>query len=406
MKRLYFILLLLIVGCSKDDDFILGPEPPDSVVQDCITCYDRTINYNVPSWQLDFPLLHNKYYESTSGNHNWGPPIDFLVVDYDHDGYLDAVTGDSDYTAGFAGLVTRRYFKFFKGDALGNLTLDTSPEFYQKFVGPVFARKAFIGDYNKDGKPDLVFIDNGHDDQTGTSQERPGSYPIILMSNPEGLYDRVTYPEAWGTFHSGASADIDYDGDLDIVLPRYYTLINRGDGTFDIQPFLIETQDDPTTLEIADLDGDGILEWIYGSGSMYQPEGQYRHSSWIGNPSEGIKFIIPHVDNFGIFLAVLPYDIDGDGTLELIVNRASDQNHPKSHYAEWYIQILKYTSSGLIDITSSTIERNTRENTGDGWVHWFNLKDLDGDGKVELFSDDQITFVKWELENGFFKRTL
>lgn len=406
MKRLYFLLALIILGCEKEN--ILEPIPP--VEQNCITCYDEFIDYNVESWKLDFPMIHKKYYHSVTPNGpDWGPPIDFLVVDYDHDGYLDAVTGDSDYTAGFAGLSTRRTFKFFKGDADGNLIYDTRPE-YMNIVGPAFGAKSFIGDYNLDGKPDLVFVGSGHDDQTGQSTESWKDAPIILMSNSEGFYDRFDYPEAAGSYHAGASADIDYDGDLDIVLPRFKTMINRGNGTFDIVDFPIETLDDPTTLELVDLDRNGTIEFVYGSGSMYQPPGAYRHSSWVSNIG-GNKIIIPHVDNFGIFVDANFIDLDGDGTLEIIISRATDQNHPKGHWRGWYNQVVKYTSSGVVDVTDQFIEDyeyvcgdNCGE-LGKSWVHWFNLS-TDELGDTYFFADDGIAKARWKLTNGKFKRVL
>ena len=406
MKRLYFLLTLILLGCEKEN--ILEPIPP--VTTDCITCYDRFINYNQPSWKLDFPMIHKKYYHSVTPNGpDWGPPIDFLVVDYDHDGYLDAVTGDSDYTAGFAGQSTRRKFKFFKGDADGNLVLDTRPE-YMDHVGPNFGARSFIGDYNLDGKPDLVFVGSGHDDQTGQSTESWKDAPIIFMSNAEGFYDRRTYPEAAGSYHHGSSADIDNDGDLDIVLPRWALMRNRGDGTFDVEPFPIETEDDPTTLELADLNRDGIIEFIYGSGTMYQPPGVYRHQSWIANIG-GPKKIIPHVDNFGIFLDADFIDLDGDGTLEILVDRATDQNHPKGHWRGWYIQVLKVTDTEVLDVTDTYIEDNEYvcgnncDQLGQTWVHWFNIS-TDKFGDTYYFADDGISKARWKLTNGKFKRVL
>ena len=392
------VFLLVLTGCTKED--FTGLEP---VALPCITEAVQ-IDYKVESSRLDFRLLHNNYPEaSTPNGPNWGVPIDMAVVDYDNDGILDAITGNSDYTTGFAGVITRRKIQFYKGDCEGNLTLDTREEYYDKFVGPVFARKTIIGDYNNDNRPDIVFVDNGHDDQTGNSTELPGSYPIILMSNSEGYFDYVVYEKVFGVWHTAASADFDNDGDLDIYFPYHQVLVNRGDGIFDREPFPFGREDQAGTLEFYDLDGDGILEMLYGSSDTPKPRGVDQNESWIANPS-GILGKVPYVEGFGIVSDFDFYDLDQDGTAEVIVNRTSGPEHVNGHYSGWYVQILKFVDNQLIDVTESHIEQNSEFFGEWGWIHWLNVGDTDGDGTIELYADDINNKFKWELINGFFYR--
>lgn len=389
--HLLFIILIVLLILASSCEY----EEYEPYIKDEIKDELKLNNYK-ESWDVikhypfetltysDFNYYSNCWLDNTA-----------LLADFDLDGDNDVMIAP-DCTDDDQRQPPIKFFKNDKGKfSEWNINIDNN-------IGIISGtRTTIVGDYNNDKIPDVFFIShNGHGYGFGV--------PSILLSNENGfVFKDLDLEKKW--YSDGTSGDIDNDGDLDIVLPRWVTMINQGDGTFSIQPFPIETIDDPTTLVIADLDNDGMLEWIYGSGTMYQPPGEYRHRSWIGNPVEGIKDIIPHVDNFGIFLDVKFWDIDNDGVLEMVVNRASDSNHPQGHWIAWHMQVLDYTDDGVIDITNSTIEQNTYYPTtpglGFGWISSINIRE-DKYGNVFLFSDDGNTYVKWKLENGFFKRVL
>lgn len=379
MARILLICsLILLVGCSKDDDQII-------INENCIA-ETPNIDYSRPSVYNTSHFFHNGYPIDS-----WGWPMDLVIVDYNRDGYLDAVTSNSDYTHSFNNPdQKRRDILFYKSDCFGNLTPD--PNYNSKdWQGLVHSRKSILGDFNQDSHPDIVFIGHGTDNEQANIN---GEYPIILMSNQTG-YEYKTYPSIHGFWHGGASGDLDNDGDLDILLPPSTLMINNnGNFTKSSLPFTVTDQSG--AVEIIDINNDGVLEIVYGS-SDFNPI----QESWIGTMSGKIaSFPVP--EDFGIVVDLDFIDLDQDGIQEIIVNRAGDPAGLAGNYNGWFIQILKFVNNELIDITESSIENNYKY-TGD-WIEWFNVSDLDNDGTLNLYSNTDYVDMRWELVDGFLHR--
>lgn len=384
MARLFLVCsLLLLIGCSKDDDDIIPVEPVNCIAE------DPGIDYSRPSVYNTSRLFHTGYpYENP-----WGWPIDIAVVDYNRDGYLDAVTSNSDYTYSFNNPdQTRRDILFYSSDCDGNLTLDTDYN-SEGWPGLVHSRKSILGDFNQDSYPDIVFIGHGTDNSNANVN---GEYPIILMSNNTG-YDYKTYPDVFGFWHGGASGDLDSDGDLDIYLPPS-TIMQNNNGEFSKTTLPFYVNDQAGAVEIIDIDNDGTLEIVYGSSDFTD-----MNESWIGNMSGKID-TFPVPDNYGIVVDLDFIDLDSDGIKEIIVNRVGDPDGTVGNYTGWYIQILKYVNNELIDITTSSIEQNS--SAYNEWIEWFNVSDIDSNGTLDLYSNTDYIDVRWELVNGFLYRTI
>lgn len=104
-------------------------------------------------------------------------------------------------------------------------------------TGCVHPRKALVADFNNDGLPDVFFACHG-DDIPST----PGETSRIVLSHKGGKY---TVNEVLGTefgfAHSASAADIDGDGNVDVVIAdtkfnensqSLRILMGVGDGTF------------------------------------------------------------------------------------------------------------------------------------------------------------------------------
>lgn len=104
-------------------------------------------------------------------------------------------------------------------------------------TGCIHPRKPIIADFNNDHRPDLVFACHGDDLPT-----TPGESSLIVLSNSNGQYtvNKIAGTED-GFTHSGSAADIDGDGNIDLVLAdtkfnnhtqSLRVLLGVGDGTF------------------------------------------------------------------------------------------------------------------------------------------------------------------------------
>ncbi len=117
------------------------------------------------------------------------------------------------------------------------------------------------GDFNGDGKLDLVVGNTNCDDVTGCLR---GSL-AVLLGKGDGTFGSATiYPsgDPWPPLNFAASnavavSDLNGDGKLDIVLPSRNILLGNGDGTFAAAQSYNPKAPTGVTEVVADFNGDG-----------------------------------------------------------------------------------------------------------------------------------------------------
>jgi hypothetical protein len=127
--------------------------------------------------------------------------------------------------------------------------------------GPDYGMVA--GDFNGDGKMDLVYLNTSN------------STIVVLLGNGDGTFQAAQTFAVGSTTTAGATAlvaaDINGDGKLDLAVPDYAggaidILLGNGDGTF--QPQIVApTAPLPLSIAIADLNRDGKLDLAVGTGA-------------------------------------------------------------------------------------------------------------------------------------------
>jgi len=179
---------------------------------------------------------------------------------------------------------------------------------------PGFPRSVYAADLDGDGDRDLALsVNGGIDNPTVVSvfkNDGNGSFP-----------DRADYPVV--KFPNSIKAtDFDGDGDLDLaVVNEDYTansvsvLKNNGDGTFAPKTDWM-TGGVPRTLAVADLDGDGDIDVVTANGD-------YPHTiSVLKNNGDGS--FSPKVDYPGGYYTIattaLASDLDKDGDIDLAIS--------------------------------------------------------------------------------------
>jgi hypothetical protein len=184
--------------------------------------------------------------DGTFGQNTEYPTLDtpFVVItdDFNHDGKLDLALNTDLGTVSVIGSVL-----------LGNGNGTFQPK---KDFGTGFTQSADLasGDFNADGKTDLVVANNADDSVS------------ILLGNGDGTFTLQSSIALPVTPFRVVARDIDADGKLDLVVARRNSatvsiLIGKGDGTFGA-PIDFGVGAGPQFIAVTDLNGDGLVDIV------------------------------------------------------------------------------------------------------------------------------------------------
>ncbi len=225
------------------------------------------------------------YIHRGNGDGTFGPPVlrlmatvaaSMCLADVDHDGLPDLVT------AGGANLYIRRN--------LGGLAFQPSTA----YPTVIEATELIPADFNGDGRDDIL-------------ASRSTSGIRLLLGNANGGLGAAG-PLYSGPIASCSAADIDGDGDLDVLInlaSSFRLLRNAGDATFAVETYAYPATG--VTVYGVDLNGDGRAE-------LYASHGVGRFSLLGGIP-EPLTIISSHAIDLGSRPEA--HDLDGDGDLDL-----------------------------------------------------------------------------------------
>jgi len=181
-----------------------------------------------------------------------------------------------------------------------------------------------VGDFNGDGKLDIAVADYGNPatgDNGGVS---------ILLGNGDGTFQPAISVNAGKNPISIAVGDFNNDGKTDLVLADYgdrqsggngavEILLGNGDGTFQ-SPITLSAGNEPFPLAVGDFNGDGKLDFAvtdFNSGVYL----------FVGN-GDG-SFQVPALISAGLNpVAIVVSDFNKDGKLDLAV---ADLHDPSSN---------------------------------------------------------------------------
>jgi hypothetical protein len=187
---------------------------------------------------------------------------------------------------------------FYKFDANGN-PVDHTADLLEDVTGCEAPRKLLVADFNGDGKPDVYASCTGK--EFPFTGQWPGEQTRVLLSQPDGTYKN----EATGLncyCHTSAAADLNGDGKVDIITSDWLihnpagtnpmdpqpssvlVLTNDGTGHFTIKQdsnfavvpeirmvdtvygYVYPSNNGMATIELVDINGDGMSDLIVGSG--------------------------------------------------------------------------------------------------------------------------------------------
>ncbi|HEY3579309.1 MAG TPA: FG-GAP-like repeat-containing protein [Pyrinomonadaceae bacterium] len=252
-------------------------------------------------------------------------------------------------------------------------------------------------DFNYDFKTDLVLAGAGG--VRFFRQDSPSSFVDVTVDTklPAAVIN--------GDYNGAWAADIEADGDLDIVLGarrgNVIVLRNNGDGTFtDIQPFAGVSG--VTSFAWADFDGDGDPD------AAFIDEIRLVHVFSNERQGQFSKRDLPFAFDTGPAVALGVADLNTDGVLDLVIARADGaivRLSDKDHGAGWdvaemakvespangptVLRIADVDNNGALDLVSGSSVLLSDENGKFGAAksvseNVFDVADVNGDGRLDL----------------------
>lgn len=252
-------------------------------------------------------------------------------------------------------------------DASADILLGNSP-------GLVHPRKALVGDYNDDGWPDLAMLGHGHD-----APPFAGEYNQLFLSNGDGTlrYDDqlVQWP---GFHHSGASADVDNDGTIDIVTVAGSIAVLRNDGAGNFTRTELDIVGGYYTGELADVDADGHVDLLLGGHEHEDGPTEIYWGDGTGDFGAHARTVLPRKTAYSIAVDFAVGDLTGDARPDVVVSRTGSD----PFYEGRWVQVLAQTEPRkFVDETHRRFP-NEPDNI---WLDRIRLQDLDADGAPDLF---------------------
>lgn len=294
------------------------------------------------------------------------------------------------------------------------------PSFYNNIGGSVvpasikldnkrlYASVILTGDFNRDGFTDMFLLTGM--DPAGCTGCRDPLAPLYVLTNVQGREFKVDSLNYQGVWNSGATADIDKDGDLDVIAFSIHheygdsienkVFINDGKGNFTTKQSDLNKIEFADNAELVDMNNDGYPElivndipsWKVSWNPAYPHLNRFRifWNDKQGNFTESNTTTIPIPDPM-YTTQIVAHDLDKDGYKEIVLPLSRSDGG-------WELQVYKTKDNKTFtEVTKQLVTDNIFNNISKlGHVA---VTDLDNNGFLDIFIKDRSKNLRWELNN-------
>ncbi|MEL1225027.1 MAG: VCBS repeat-containing protein, partial [Candidatus Neomarinimicrobiota bacterium] len=350
-----------------------------------LTSWDIIKHYNesiIKFSDLGYDPYQYCGYDTTTaaGDYNKDGYIDFLIAPQCHDDQINR----------------QPPIKIYLNDKNGNF-YQSDIEIENNIGTLSGTRTTIVGDYNGDSISDVFFV--SHDGHDGPLGSHAGGFPSILLSDgSKFVYKDINLPRCW--LNDASSADIDLDGDLDIIYGGgcYGLLENDGNGNFTHTKNFILNYDNRGigVVNLMDMNDDEYPDLIWRTAIqqfiILSNNGIFDFNNSIEIPAPGTpgkdQDDDPNKDGIQMLDVNdrVVFDIDNDGDYDIIT--ASIPHNPNNLPdlgGGYYYNIMINNNLEFTDVTQTYFDEPFEPR----YVEWLRINDFDKDGYLELYENQK-----------------